>query len=792
MRANTSQNIFVVEKPPEKWWVKIGDFGISKRIDRGATELRTINGTPGFIAPEIALRQLYEVGVDESSYDFTVDLWSLGVIAFYMLTLKHPFLKLENLISYAQGNLAMSKLCSKYSVINEKASSFLGLLMAPKAKDRGTAKEALKHSWLPKDDVSPPESRRNTPVLLSPSPVTHKADPSSESEPEVSTFTTLKSTASSTPRRDSSSGSESEVMRFTTIDQSAYPTTQSVLHSEPEPNSPTGADMDRYYSASDERESPQPEPAEQVTIREQTAQFKEHVFQETPNESPGAWRTGPKPQHREEVYEPKVSKTTQSGSISSQDESRHTSKLNERHTSKLDFDRTSKLKSWLSPRKATKSAVPSERHTELGISLHKTRPDMNSEKIEQSRSKEPKVPTVRKPLRSVRHHLKGREKTDHFVYRRAVKDGSSEYVHPERDEASNPEREPPQKEPVSSSQKKTLKKLASRPKRPDTPPPPKVTPVRHGNNSTDPSKPIDLHSNFELDPYASYPVAPPKTPDTSISPPHRPDTPPPTVTHVRYEIDFRRHPSEPIDPYPFISRTPDFEAYQSAGLPHFSAPVSPQGSALSISSVETGRSPSRASSFRPEYPPYTGESASLHSSSSTSDPVYEARKHVQWWDDKPRHVPLSFDQHSSIGPEDAIEMSDSGESFAADTWESDAQPERPDTPPPSWAQGKALSSSLWLPDNRRDHPDPPKLNVGSAVDPYIAWNRTYHAVNPSPDPDGYTRLPKRCYSQYALNEMGIRNFTNGGNWILVCGSLTWEVQLLLQQRTCELRRGCPF
>ncbi|CAI7606307.1 unnamed protein product [Penicillium bialowiezense] len=476
------ENIFVVEKPPDKWWVKIGDFGISKRVGRGATELRTINGTPGFIAPEIALRQLYDVDVDESSYDFTVDLWSLGVIAFYMLTLKHPFLKLENLLSYARGDLAMSELCLKYSVINEKASSFLGLLMAPKAKDRGTAKEALKHSWLPKDDVSPPESRRNTPVLLSPSPVTHRADTSSESEPEVSTFTTLKSTASPTPRRDSPSRSESEVMRFTTMDQSAYPTNQSAFHGEPEPNSPTGADMDRYYSASDERESPRPEPAEQVTIPEQITRFKEHMSKETSNESPGAWRTRPKPRRREEIHEPGVSKTTQSGSTSSQDESRHTSTLNKRHTSQLSFDRTSKLMSWLSPRKATKSAVPSERHTKLGISLHKKRPDMNPEKIEkieQSRSKETKVPTVQKPLRSVRHHLKGREKPAHFVYGWSVKDGSSKYVyHPDGDEVSDSEREPIQKQPTSSSQRKSLKKLTSRPKRPDTPPPPKIALIR--------------------------------------------------------------------------------------------------------------------------------------------------------------------------------------------------------------------------------------------------------------------------------------------------------------------------
>ncbi|CAG8015659.1 unnamed protein product [Penicillium olsonii] len=213
------ENIFVVSKPPDKWWVKIGDFGISKRVGGGATALRTINGTPGFIAPEVALRQLFEVDVDEYSYDFTVDLWSLGVITFYMLTKKHPFLKIEGLLSYYRGEVTMRDLCSQYKSIHEETCLFMGLLMAPKPQDRGTATEALLHAWLPKDEYSEadPSTEDETETRL----VGTALENPSDSEPEVSTFTTMKSANLPTDRRHGSSDSESESSRLSNVSQAA-------------------------------------------------------------------------------------------------------------------------------------------------------------------------------------------------------------------------------------------------------------------------------------------------------------------------------------------------------------------------------------------------------------------------------------------------------------------------------------------------------------------------------------------------------------------------------------------
>ena len=85
------------------WWVKIADFGISKRATEGLTALRTLAGTPAFMAPEI----LGFIPLDDrsdDSYTNTVDIWSLGVITFLILTGETLFRDQRRLGQYVAGN----------------------------------------------------------------------------------------------------------------------------------------------------------------------------------------------------------------------------------------------------------------------------------------------------------------------------------------------------------------------------------------------------------------------------------------------------------------------------------------------------------------------------------------------------------------------------------------------------------------------------------------------------------------------------------------------------------------
>lgn len=74
------------------WWIKIGDFGISKRVrDWDVTELRTATGTQGYEAPEIrGYVEADELNLS-SVYTNVVDIWSFGCVIYKVVTRHVPF-----------------------------------------------------------------------------------------------------------------------------------------------------------------------------------------------------------------------------------------------------------------------------------------------------------------------------------------------------------------------------------------------------------------------------------------------------------------------------------------------------------------------------------------------------------------------------------------------------------------------------------------------------------------------------------------------------------------------------
>ena len=74
------------------WCVKIGDFGIAKRVrECDATELRTATGTQGYEAPEIRGYIEVEEGKPSSVYTNVVDIWSFGCVIYNVVAKQVPF-----------------------------------------------------------------------------------------------------------------------------------------------------------------------------------------------------------------------------------------------------------------------------------------------------------------------------------------------------------------------------------------------------------------------------------------------------------------------------------------------------------------------------------------------------------------------------------------------------------------------------------------------------------------------------------------------------------------------------
>ncbi|KAG0640230.1 kinase-like domain-containing protein [Tuber brumale] len=137
-------NIFVVSMSPV--WVKLGDFGISKRI-HSDTAYRSRVCTDYYAAPEV-------LGIDSTSessiYTNAVDMWSLGCVVYELLAGARLFCSLGDIMRYyyKKGNLVSEKSSKLTTPISDIVKSFIQALVDTDPEGRPNVVGAASHVWL--------------------------------------------------------------------------------------------------------------------------------------------------------------------------------------------------------------------------------------------------------------------------------------------------------------------------------------------------------------------------------------------------------------------------------------------------------------------------------------------------------------------------------------------------------------------------------------------------------------------------------------------------------------------
>jgi serine/threonine protein kinase len=122
--------------------VKLCDFGFSKMVE-SKNALRTRCGTPGFTAPEILERW--------PSYDVKCDVWSFGVIMFFLLGGENPFdppgaTEKECIELTNNGRFYFRP--SQWKDLSFECKDLVVCCLKTSPNRRIDAKSALKHDWL--------------------------------------------------------------------------------------------------------------------------------------------------------------------------------------------------------------------------------------------------------------------------------------------------------------------------------------------------------------------------------------------------------------------------------------------------------------------------------------------------------------------------------------------------------------------------------------------------------------------------------------------------------------------
>lgn len=130
------------ESLDEESIIKISDFGFAKFVEgEFVGGLTTVCGTPVYIAPEI---------IEQKVYGKECDCWSIGVLLYFQLSGKHPFMarddgnddKIFELIK--KGKYIYD---DNFQGVSQEAKSLIDSLLVMDPSKRLNAEQILEHPW---------------------------------------------------------------------------------------------------------------------------------------------------------------------------------------------------------------------------------------------------------------------------------------------------------------------------------------------------------------------------------------------------------------------------------------------------------------------------------------------------------------------------------------------------------------------------------------------------------------------------------------------------------------------
>jgi serine/threonine protein kinase len=128
----------MLAKPGDSACVKMIDFGLSKDFS-GQEVMKTMSGSPYYIAPEVFLQ----------NYNSKIDVWSMGVVLYIMLSGKVPFpgnSELEIIGNVIKGDFHFNH--EPFQKHSQEAKDFLQCLIVKNVNQRYTAEQAFNHPWI--------------------------------------------------------------------------------------------------------------------------------------------------------------------------------------------------------------------------------------------------------------------------------------------------------------------------------------------------------------------------------------------------------------------------------------------------------------------------------------------------------------------------------------------------------------------------------------------------------------------------------------------------------------------